>query len=687
MPDENKSPQALILEIEALRQRVAELEASQLDCRREGSAAPESYLREMAENIDEVFWLFDWQERRVLYASPAYETIWGRSVDHLYRCYMDWLDSVHPEDHQATQEWFGRVLEADGGEPREYRIVRPDGSIRWIFDRACAIRDKRGEVCRVVGFAKDITERKKTEASLHESQARLRAAIESLPFDFFMLDMDGRYVMQNSVCRANWGNLIGTRPSDSGVDAETLGLWEENNRRAFAGEIVEGDVVLEPHGKRGHYHNIISPIRDGETICGILGVNIDVTAREQARQALRQVNEQLESRVEARTAELQSANAQLKAEIARREQVETQLRQSEETYRTLVESTDQAIATVREDGVILFVNSTVAAQFGVTPEAMVGKTMSDFFPQPFADQQVARVRNVIRAGQGNNLSTEALVGGQLRWFDTTFEPVNVGQTNAVLIIARDVDDLVQARKQLETYREQMARADRLASLGAMSAMVAHELTQPLTVLRLSLQNTLATLRDGDDPSTAAEDVESSLAEIATMTDLIERFRGFARASSPRETCEVELAGVADHVVELVSEEAGRVRVSISVSGLKELPRFEARPKDMEQLFFALLINAIQAADGQTDRTVSIRGRAEDSHIKILFEDTCGGVDPQHVDRLFKPFFTTKADLGGTGLGLSVVQHILDRYQGKIRTHNRPGHGVTFEVVLPLSLAT
>ncbi len=683
MPDEDKSREALILEIETLRGRVAELEALQAGQDRLRGATPEFYLREMTETIGEVFWVFDWREQRVLYASPAYETIWGRSLEDLYRRYADWADSVYPDDREAARESFSRVLNTGGGEPREYRIVRPDGTTRWVADRAYAVRDGRGQVCRIVGVAKDITERKKAEASLHESETRLRAAVENLPFDFFMLDMDGRYVMQNCACRAHWGELIGRRPSDSNADPETLALWEENNRRAFAGEIVEGNVVLEPHGKRGHYHNIISPIRDGELICGILGVNIDVTAREQARQALREANEQLESRVEARTAELQSANERLKAEIARREQVEARLRQSEETYRTLVESMGQAIATVREDGVILFVNGTVARQFGATPETMVGKTLSDFFPQPFADQQVARVRDVIRTGEGNDLPTLAPVGGQLRWFETTFEPLKMGQTNAALIIARDVDDLAQARKQLETYREQMTRADRLASLGAMSAMVAHELTQPLTVLRLLLQNTLAALGGDGDPSTVAEDVESGLAEIAAMTDLIERFRGFARASSPRQKSEVELAAVADRVVELVSEQARRARVSISVDGLKKLPRFQARPKDMEQLLFALLVNAIQAADGQADRTISIRGQREDSHIEILFEDTCGGVDPQHVDQIFEPFFTTKADIGGTGLGLSVVQHILGRYEGKIRAHNRSGHGVTFEIVLPL----
>jgi PAS domain S-box-containing protein len=90
----------------------------------------EQRFREMADNIREVFWLFDWKEQKVIYVSPAYEVIWGRSAENLYNRYDDWAESIYPDDHNHAQESFARIVETGGGEMREYRIVRPDGRIR-----------------------------------------------------------------------------------------------------------------------------------------------------------------------------------------------------------------------------------------------------------------------------------------------------------------------------------------------------------------------------------------------------------------------------------------------------------------------------------------------------------------------------------------------------------------------------
>lgn len=689
---EPPTAEALAAENERLRRRIADLEGRQVECvaRREAACrtgtegmaqASECHLQEMADSIRDVFWIFDWLAQKVVYASPAYKEIWGRSVEALYERYQEWGDSVHPDDREFARASFAKAVETGGGEPREYRIVRPDGTIRWVSDRAYAVRDRAGRVCRMVGVAQDITARKEAEEALRETQVRLRAAVESLPFDFFMLDNDGNYTMFNSVARAHWGDCTGRRPEDLCPDEATLALWQSNNRRALAGEVVRGEVQMAPHGEPGYYYNIISPIRDGEEIRGILGVNIDITPLKQAEAALQRAKDGLELRVKERTAALE-------AEVDRRRRMELDLRESEQKYRTLVESAGDAIATVTQDGEILFVNDVLARRFGASAEGMVDKRVQDFFPQPFADEQVALIRQAIRTGQAVKATVLAPIAEPMRWFNVTFQPLSMGRTSAALVVARDIDDLVRARQQVEDYREQMARADRLASLGTMSAMVAHELTQPLTVLRLSIQNALeAAPRDA--APTVIEDLQGCVEEVTAMTGIVERFRGFARSSSPRQLFDVDLSAVADQMIRLTAEAARSAQVEVSVRGLEALPRFRARAKDMEQLFFALLMNAIQAADGSVPRSVVVHGSVganDDSPqrvIELRFEDTCGGVAPENVERIFQPFFTTKAHAGGTGLGLCVVEHILDRYDGKIELINRPGQGATFKVTLPL----
>lgn len=119
-------------------------------------------FRQIAENIREVFWMTDPWKNRVLYVSPAYQDIWGRSVGELYRDPRQWTGAIHAEDRErvlkATSE-----QQASGEYDEEYRILRPDGTLRWIRDRAFPIRDAQGEVYRLVGTAEDITERKLAE--------------------------------------------------------------------------------------------------------------------------------------------------------------------------------------------------------------------------------------------------------------------------------------------------------------------------------------------------------------------------------------------------------------------------------------------------------------------------------------------------------------------------------------------
>lgn len=122
-------------------------------------------LRELFENIGYVFWLRDLSEERILYASPAFEAIWGQPVETLLTSPGTWMNSIHPDDREAvlTAALVDARISQDA---RQYRIVRPDGTVRWIEDRAYPVRDAQGHVYRLAGVARDVTDSRITPSTL-----------------------------------------------------------------------------------------------------------------------------------------------------------------------------------------------------------------------------------------------------------------------------------------------------------------------------------------------------------------------------------------------------------------------------------------------------------------------------------------------------------------------------------------
>jgi PAS domain S-box-containing protein len=140
----------------------------------------EERFRQVTENIEEVFWMTSVDKTAMFYVSPAYETIWGRTCQSLYERPTSWMETIHPDDLDRVAH-AARERQCRGEYEEEYRIVRRDGAVRWIHDRAFPIRDAAGEVYRIVGVAADITARKAAEAAIQQANgelARLNATLE-----------------------------------------------------------------------------------------------------------------------------------------------------------------------------------------------------------------------------------------------------------------------------------------------------------------------------------------------------------------------------------------------------------------------------------------------------------------------------------------------------------------------------
>jgi len=244
----------------------------------------EKKFRQLAENISEVFWMTNPAKHQMLYISPAYEKIWGGTCGSLYHSPQSWLEAIHPEDRARIIE-AATTKQERGDYDETYRIVRPDGTERWIHDRGYPVRNGVGEVYRIVGVAEDITERRKLEENLRKSEAELLVTFENAPMGMGLIKEGARFLKTNRALQQMLGysadELQGkafselTHPDDVEVGIALYQELVEGKRDQFqiekrylrkGGEVVHGrltaSVVRGPTGQAQYSIGMVEDITE-----------------------------------------------------------------------------------------------------------------------------------------------------------------------------------------------------------------------------------------------------------------------------------------------------------------------------------------------------------------------------------------------------------------------------------------
>ncbi|WP_413164326.1 PAS domain S-box protein [Capilliphycus salinus ALCB114379] len=261
----------------------------------------EERFRQMAENIEDVFWVVEMQDYKVLYVSPAYEHLWGRTCESLYENPYQWMESIHPDDRQIVQAAFTEQV-LTGRCDMEFRLIHPDGSIRWIRDRGFPIPDEDGQIRRVAGIAEDITDRKQAEAALKEQQQELRLITDAVPALIAYVDRHQRFRFVNRAYTSWFGHrsekIIGLHLAEF-VGEDVYQYMQPYVESALAGEPVMAEVWMpfKDGGPRYVRRQYIPDIADNGTVKGFYALITDITNLKEAEVALRQSEQRYRSLV------------------------------------------------------------------------------------------------------------------------------------------------------------------------------------------------------------------------------------------------------------------------------------------------------------------------------------------------------------------------------------------------------
>jgi two-component system cell cycle sensor histidine kinase/response regulator CckA len=372
-------------------------------------------------------------------------------------------------------------------------------------------------------------------------------------------------------------------------------------------------------------------------------------------------------------------------DISARKATELALRQSEERFRTLIDSAPDGVAILRGPN-IAFLNAAAARMLGAeSVEAALGLPVTSFLHPDDARLAASRIGQLYRTGaripEPAEYRSRSREGQELS-VEISAIPTEYQGKPAVLAFARDVTErkAIQAR---------MVEADRLAALGVLSAGIAHEINNPLAYLLLNLEYLSRELPalpyDVSKLDALMVRVRDACHGAERVASIVRDLRTFARADEGARG-PVDVRAALESALNIAGNEIKQKATLIR--DYEPIPPVDANPNRIEQVLLNLLLNAVQSLPSPEapGHEVRARLRCRDGQVSIIIEDTGSGIPDELLGKIFDPFFTTKPVGVGTGLGLPICRSIVRGLGGEISVRSTPGAGSHFTVTLPASSA-
>ena len=610
----------------------------------------EEQFRTLANSIPQLAWMADAEGSIFWYNQRWYDYIGeGREATERW----GWTSVQHPDHVSRTMERLEQAWNTGELWEDTFPLQGKDGKYQWFIARAVPLRDSQGSVVRWFGTCTDISDQIAAEEKIRHLNSQLQQRLAELEAIMQVLPV-GVAVSHEPSCDTITGNAalnqmlgtdLGSNISQNGAGSNTLAyrFYQDGRelpahdlplqRSASTGEQL-GSMEVEIRHKDGSSSYLLasaSPLRDSAgAVRGAVGAFFDVTGRKRLEDLLRERAD-------------------------------------------LLELATEAIIVRDLKGHLLFWNSGAEELYGWRRDEVLGKRIHEILQSrfPAQDEEIDAALATSGSWEGNLTQItrdghELVVASRLAL---------KAQGDAVLEINRDITAQLQAE-------EALRKAERLAAMGRVAGIIAHEINNPLE----AISNTFFLLRDHPSLDEEARHyAQMGEEEMLRLSHITRQTLGFYRES--KHPVDVSIAQLLDDILELQSRrmEFNQIVVDRRYSSQGMVQGF---PVELKQVFLNLIGNAVQAMpDGGKLRlhvfASSRRGdRQPGTWVSVC--DTGVGIDAEHARHLFEPFFTTKS-AKGTGLGLWISKGIIQKYGGSIRFRSlrNSGRNITcFQIFLP-----
>jgi len=356
---------------------------------------------------------------------------------------------------------------------------------------------------------------------------------------------------------------------------------------------------------------------------------------------------------------------------------------SEAQAKAIVETANDAIITIDDRGIISSANPSTEQIFGYQVSEMVGENISMLMPEPDKSQHDGYLKHHIDTGDKRIIGTGREVVGQHKNGTTipaflTVSRVTLGDK---IIFCGVLHDLSKEKDN----QKQLIQAGKLASLGTLTTGIAHELRQPLAVIQLTSENTLALIEEGE--TLTWQEVSDTFQQVVNNCDrmnrIVNHLRSFARDDDTQVMEAISLVDVLNSSFTLLDAQLHSHGIEVTTHIAEALPAIRGNAHQLEQILINLLTNSRDALTEIEEPAININIQQSGATITLTLADNGPGIPLEVQPKIFDPFFTTKEIGKGTGLGLSISHGIISDHNGTLSYSERQGGGAEFTLALPI----